>query len=77
MAMMPGGTIGGMSEQSLVDLIDRRIAELVAGRITEYNNSEGFRQRVIEIVEPAIIATPGKLVENVESTLKPGWQALR
>ena len=42
MAMMPGGTIGGMSEQSFVDLIDRRFAGVVAGRITEYNNSDGF-----------------------------------
>ena len=70
MAMMPGGTIGVMSEKSLVDLIDRRVAELVAGRIADYHNSDGFRRRVIEIVEPAIITTTGKLVENAESTLK-------
>ena len=64
---MPGVTIGGMSEQDLVGLIDRRVGELVTSRITDYNNSEGFRQRVISIVEPAIIAiiaTTGKIVET-------------
>ena len=42
---------------------------MVPARITEFNNSEGIRQRVIAIVEPANIATAGKIVENADSTL--------
>ena len=64
MATLAGGTIGGLSEQNLVDFSDRRVTELLTG------NSDAFRQRVIEIVEPAITLTTGKLVESAESTLK-------
>lgn len=63
MAMMAAGTIGGMSEQDLVGLIDRRVEELAAGRILEFSNSEMFRQKIIAIVEPAI----GKIAGDAES----------
>ena len=53
MAMMLGGASGAMSEQDLVGLIDRRVEELLAGRILEFGNTEMFLQTMITIVEPA------------------------
>ena len=66
MAMMAGGTIGGLTEQNLIDFIDRRATSLFTGA------SDAFRARVIEIVEPAITLTTGRLVESAESTFKRG-----
>ena len=64
MAMMAGGTIGGLTEQSLIDFIDRRVTNLFTG------GSDAFRARVSEIVKPAITLTTGRLVESVESIPK-------
>ena len=63
---MAAGTIGGMTEQDLVGLVDRRIGELVAGQVLEFRNSEIFRQKMIAVVEPAI----GEIARDAEATLK-------